>query len=508
MRLLFALVFICIASTGFSQKLKFKIDGLEDTTVHLIRYFGKGLFYADTAVTKNGIAEFDGSKQKSGILALFLPGQKMLEFIYNDEDVSIEAALPDLMGSAKVKKSEENKVFHAYVKYMNSQRIEANRIVEQRKGHTEGSEQYKKLTDQIIQTTENVVAYQQAIVENHSDKLVSRIVKMSMDVEIPDPPRNEAGDIIDSNFKFFYFRKHYFDNIDLTDDRLVRTPIYHSKMKQYFSKNMMIQHWDTILYYAFDLCDRFNPKSEMFQYTVSWITSTYEKSKIMGMDKVFVMMGDKYFCPRDENGKSQAHWMKEENLKTLCDKVEANINLVIGAQPPNIRLRDTTDVTWKGFYSLDAEYTILYFWDPNCGHCKKITPKLQTLYEKKFRERNIEIFAVGKAIGEEFVKWKEYIHENNLEFINVALTDKLFTEATADARKFIPKHTTLESLNYQQTYDIYATPKVFILDKDKKIIAKSLSISQLEDLLDRLQKMPNAEKLFPPEEDPEEEQMH
>jgi hypothetical protein len=65
------------------------------------------------------------------------------------------------------------------------------------------------------------------------------------------------------------------------------------------------------------------------------------------------------------------------------------------------------------------------------------------------------------------------------------------------------KPTTLQSLNYQQTYDIYSTPKVFVLDKDKKIIAKNLSISQLEDLLDRLQNKSELPKLFPP--DPEED---
>jgi thiol-disulfide isomerase/thioredoxin len=55
----------------------------------------------------------------------------------------------------------------------------------------------------------------------------------------------------------------------------------------------------------------------------------------------------------------------------------------MGAQPPNLILRDTTDVKWKDFYSLKSEYTILYFWDPECGHCKKITPKLETLYKEK-----------------------------------------------------------------------------------------------------------------------------
>ena len=95
-----------------------------------------------------------------------------------------------------------------------------------------------------------------------------------------------------------------------------------------------------------------------------------------------------------------------------------------------------------------------------------------------------------------------------MHFINVAMTDNLYEQAMKDARQFVPKYTTLESLNYQQTYDIFATPKVFVLDKDKKIIAKGITISQLEDLLDRRQGFEDSEKLFPPEENKDEEQMH
>jgi thiol-disulfide isomerase/thioredoxin len=195
--------------------------------------------------------------------------------------------------------------------------------------------------------------------------------------------------------------------------------------------------------------------------------------------------------------------MTDEKLKSLCEKVAVQKNLVMGATPPNLALRDTTDVTWLDFYSLKSEYTILYFWDPECGHCKKTTPKLQTLYEKKFKDRNIEIFSVGKAVGDDFPKWKKFIKDNKLTYINVAVTETLFKAAMDDARQFVPHFTTLEALNYQTTYDIFSTPRVFVLDKDKKIIAKQLSISQLEDLMDNLQGKKDAEKLFPP--DPEED---
>jgi hypothetical protein len=133
---------------------------------------------------------------------------------------------------------------------------------------------------------------------------------------------------------------------------------------------------------------------------------------------------------------------------------------------------------------------------------------LQTLYAKKFRERNIEIFAVGKAVGEDFEKWKAFIKKHNLEFINVAMTDRLYREAKKDANQFIPKYTTIEALNYQTTYDVFMTPKLFLLDKDKKIIGKGLNISQLEEFLDRLQDKEDAVKLFPKEEQPKDEEIH
>ena len=103
------LSFICLlllTSIGFSQKLKFKVAGQKDTTVHLVKYVGKGMYYADTAEMKNGMVEFNGAKQVPGILGLLLPGQKFFEFIYNNEEVQLETSLPDFSGNMKVKKSE------------------------------------------------------------------------------------------------------------------------------------------------------------------------------------------------------------------------------------------------------------------------------------------------------------------------------------------------------------------------------------------------------------------
>lgn len=503
MKHLVILFFLSLAFLGHSQKLKFKVTGQKDTTVFLIKYYGKNLLYADTAEMKNGIVEFDGKKQKPGILGLLMPQQKYFEFIYNNEEINIETAKPDFIPSMKIKKSVENTIFIDYVKFINEERKTVMDLSDKRSKMDKNSPEYKDLGTQIDQISQKIADYQTNLIATHQDKLVSKIVKMTLDITIPEAPKDANGKAIDSMFAYHYFRSHYFDNVDLTDDRLVNTPVFHNKLEFYFGEKMLIQQPDTIIKYAYEFVDRLDPKSEMFKYAVVYITSTFEKSKIIGMDKVFTYMALKYYCSKNAAGKSPAFWMTDDKLKELCDKAETSKNLVFGVRPPNISLRDTTDVTWRDFYSLKSDYTILYFWDPDCGHCKKTTPKLQKLYAEKLKARNIEVFAVSKAIGEDFDHWKKFIKDNKLTFINVGLTDKLYNEALEDARKFIPKYTTLEALNFHETYDIFSTPQIYVLDKDKKIISKKLSISQLEDFLDHSQGIKDPVKIIPEDKTPE-----
>ena len=503
--LLLAILFVFSVN---AQKLSFKIENQKDTTVHLIKYFGKKLYYADTAELKNGRVEFDGRKQVPGILGVLLPGQKYFEFIYNNEDISLQTSLPDLIGSMKVLKSQENKVFIPYIKFIGSNKSQVNQMGKQRSTMSKVDPKYQELTEKIESINKNVKDYQDNIIETNKGMLVSKIVKMSMDIEVPESPRDENGNIIDSNFTFKYYRKHYWDNVDLTDDALVNNPVFHNKLEYYFGDRMMVQHWDSIIAFAFPFCDQLAPNSRMFEYCVGWITSNFGKSKIMGMDKVYLEMLNRYYCTKNAQGESPAFWVSDDKFEDLCDNLENKIKLTVGSVPPNLILRDTTDQNWRDFYSLDAEYTVLYFWDPECGHCKKTTPKLETLYQEKFKDRNVEIFSVGKAVGEDFEKWKKFIRDNNMTFINVAVTDNLYNEAQDNSNgqeklMNLLQTTTLASLNYQNTYDIFSTPKVFVLDKDKKIIAKSISISQLEEMIDRLQGKEELPKLFPP--DPEED---
>ncbi len=497
-KVIFLLVIMIAAVSSNAQNLKFKVEGMKDTTVFLAKYLGPKLYYADTAQSVKGVATFDGSKHQRGLYAVVIPGSQYFEFVHDNEVVDMYVGdSKDMIGTMKVNKSPSNKVFYDYIMFM-TQKKRKSTVIEGKYKETKDEKEKEKLLEELRAIGKEITAGQRKLFEENKDKFIGVMVRMSMDAELPDPPKDENGVITDSNFVYNYYIEHFWDDIPLKDPAIVRTPVFHNKLDKYFSKNGVIQIPDTITTYAkklIDQMDAVDQENKVFQYTVHHITQKYEASKIMGMDRVFVYMADNYYCGE----KNEAYWMSEENTTKLCERADKIRNTMINEFAPMLILTDTTEKNWINCYKIDAEYTVLYFWDPNCGHCKKTTPKLQVLYDKKFKDRNIEIYAVGKATGEDFEAWKKYIADEELTFINVGLTKNIYNTALEDPRPLM-QHTTIQSLNYTDTYDIYSTPRIFILDKDKKIKFKQLSIGQLEEILDNLTGHGDDEKLFPKED--------
>lgn len=498
-KIIFALITLFTLSAG-AQTLKFKVEGLNDTTVFLAKYFGPKLYYADTTISKNGVITFNGDKHAPGMYAVVLPGTRYFEFVHDKEAVDMYTSdINDLTGNMKVNKSINNQVFYQYIFFMTEHKKKMNELTKQYEAAPVDSPERERIREESKTLNDEVYAYQQKLVKEHEGKFIAVLIKMSMDIQLPEPPKDENGVITDSNYVYNYYIAHYWDGVDFKDARLVNTPIFHNKLEKFFSKDGILQIPDTIIKYSvwmLDQMDKTDQSNKMFQYTLHHITYKYETMQIMGMDRVFWYLGTNYYCPPN----NYAYWMSKENLDKLCDRVQKVSRTLIGNFAPMLILTDTTEQNWINLYKVEAEYTILYFWDPNCGHCKKSTPKLQTLYEKKFKARNIEIYAVAKATGDDFEDWKKFIVEHNLKFINVGLTKNVYNEAMKDPRPLLQK-TTLESLNYSDTYDIYSTPKIFVLDKDKKIKFKQIGISQLEIIMDDITGHKDDVKLFPNEEE-------
>lgn len=493
-----------VAATSRAQGLKFKVEGLKDTTIFLANYLGDKLYYADTSYSEGGVIRFDRKKHPRGFYAVILPGGRNFRFFIDREDVDMVIGdEDDMVGATKVNQSVSNQVFYDYLRFMNEKNKAARKLSEEYKKAAGDSTKQEKISKRLQSIGEGVKEAQKKLAEEHKDRLVGPFVLMATELDLPEPPRDENGIITDSSYVYRYYIQHYWDGVPLDDPAIVNTPVYHQKLDRYFSPRGIAQIPDTINKYArllLDQMDQVDQESRLFRYTLQHITNKYELSKIMGMDAVFVYMADNYYC--GENNK--AWWMKEEQTKKICERARKLRNITIGKLAPPLILPDTTEKNWINSHTLDVDYTVLYFWDPNCGHCKKSTPKLQRLYEEKWKGRSVGVYAIGKAAGDDFEDWKKFIREKKLTFINVGLTKNVYNQALEDPLPLLKK-TTLKSLNYSDTYDVYSNPRIFILGKDKKIKYKQLSIAQLEEIIDHLTGHDDDPKLYPIEEEEEEE---
>src|SRR5690554_603627 len=118
---------------------------------------------------------------------------------------------------------------------------------------------------------------------------------------------------------------------------------------------MLLQHPDSIIKYIHPIVDQTKEGSMMYRFFVTTITSHFEKSKIMGMDKVTNYMINRYYCASDAQGEPKGYWMDSEKLEELCKDTKKRLHLVQGEVPPNIILPDSTNNKWYNLYEIRSE---------------------------------------------------------------------------------------------------------------------------------------------------------
>ena len=146
------------------------------------------------------------------------------------------------------------------------------------------------------------------------------------------------------------------------------------------------------------------------------------------------------------------------------------VSNLVGEQAANMELIDSTGKT-SSLYDVKADYTVVVFWDPTCGHCKEQVPKIDSLYKASWKAKNVKIY--GVLTEDQKPAWVNYIKEHKMgDWINVYQTKEMAKEES-DAQK----------PGFRQLFDVIMTPTLYLLDKDKRIIGKKLTWEQLNDLL-------------------------
>jgi len=464
--LLFILALIAAPSSGQNTdaySIKVKIDGYSQDKVYLVNYYADKEYLKDSAVRdRKGWFHFKGPEALGcGIYSLVNTERnaKLFELMVDSKDqtFTMETDSAKSIENMKVKGSEENEKFFGFQqKTIDMNRMRAEMIQEYREVSTRNQDSANLLRDQIIKLEDELKEARNVYIDENPGLLSARVFKATKDVVLPDHiqnAKNEDG-TRDSMLQFHWYRDHYWDNFDFTEDCLIRTPVFHNKLHRYIQK-MTVQIPDSINAAADKIIELAKDAPEVYHYTVWWITMTYERSEFMCMDAVPVHMWNNYY------GFGKSFWLDSADIIRIEERAKVLSRLVCGIKTPNLIMKDSSH-RYQNLYKTnpDGKYTVLLFWDPDCSHCKKEMPKIKRMYDS-LKHMGVEIYAVG--VEQEYEKWKEFIRKNDLDWINVIDVEN--------------------RTNFRYMYDIKSTPIIYLLDEDKKIIAKKMGAEQLEKIL-------------------------
>jgi len=476
---------------GYDIKINFK--GCKDTMAYLVKYTFDQQYIADTCKKiKNGVIEFKGKKDlDKGVYTLVSDAKSIYFdfFINENQKFVITTDASDIVGTLKVTGNKENEQFFSYIKYITAKNQDFSKIREQTKGKSK-EDSAKFMNERIKQLNDEVKKFDADFMQKVKGTFVYDVLNLKTEKEPTDIPKAKNGRP-DSVYQYYYYKNHFFDGINFKDERIVRTPFFDDRIKRYFD-NVILMHPDTVILEIDKILAKCDENNLIYNLLIGYFTYKFEQSKIMGFDKVFVHIADKYII----SGKAKNAYT-DETVKKIKERVDIMRNLLLEAKVSELYMIDTTNgkpvrkmgfdtastsksITdlyyknidkltpmFKTLYSVNAKYTVLVFWAADCGHCQTEVPKLHEDLKAIKGSIDYKVFAV-QTKDELYDSWKKFIVEKKLtDFIHV----------------FDPVHLN----NLKERFDIYSTPVIYILDKDKKIKAKRLGADQVVEMLKTLE---------------------
>ena len=482
------------AQSGYEIKIDLK--HCKDTITYLTFYqFDKTLIKDTCRNIKNGKMIFKGKeKLDKGIYSL-VSQQKSIyfDFIIDESTQKIELksdATENYLKDLNVTNPKGKNDFCNYLKFVNKQGSLLDSVYKKSKNLS------KKDSIALITAKQkifyaDVLAFEEQLYQTNKGNYIGDLLNLKIEKTLKDVPKASNGRP-DSLMIYNYYKKHYWDGVNFKDDAICRTPVFANKLKRYFDL-VILKHPDSTAVEIDRILDQTLQGSLLNKLLIAHFTYQYETSKVMGFDKVFVHLVDRYF----KTGKADGIYENSDVVKNVIDRANKISPLLIGKTAPDlamINIRDRPKIAQMGFetiknsteatnlfhahfqeiektftklHAVKANYTLLVFWDVDCGHCQKEIPKiLEEYHALQKQNKDIQVFAVYTE--KEYDKYIKYLDEKKLDWINVY-----------DGTYFN---------NINAKYDIVSTPVVYLLDKNKTIKAKHFSAGNLKDIINALEK--------------------
>lgn len=468
--LLFLLCFSLLAGAQDGYEIKVTLKPFKDQYIYLGHYSGKTYPVVDSVkLDSKSQGVFKGPKKLGGgvYIIVFPAKNNFFEILVDKQQhFSVIADTATLKTTKKFVNSPDNDLF---IEYQSKMAAKGSEIQAAKAGLATATTHADSTlwNERLREIDSSITAYRKDLRTQHPNTLLSALLHLMEEPVVP-PAAEHPGGKYDSVFAYRYFKDNYWNGINFWDDRIARTPpsLFEERLDKYFNTlvvpqpDSVIREIDWMLGYATN-------SPEMTRFLLVKFINRYLNQKYMWEDAVFVHLYEKYFSQKEYA------WLTPQGKKIITDRAYSLMANIMGNPAENIALPDTAGRTINLYNDRKSPFTVVTFWDPVCSHCHELLPKLDSLYRKKWQSAGVRMFAVAKETTGSKKEWLKFIHDHHLEDWDNVYYSKEAEKARVDAN--IP--------GYSQLYDVQTLPTVYLLDKDKRIVAKKLSLQQTDDIL-------------------------
>lgn len=463
---------VLIASSSFAQtgyEIKVTLKPFKNQYIYLGHYQGKQYPIIDSVkLDANSTAVFKGKKAlPGGIYLVGYPNKQAFFEMLVDKQQHFTA----IADTATVRKgiaftgSPDNVLFNSYQQHMGKEGEKINQL-RANLASAKTKQDSAAVTKQLEKIDKEIRDYREDLIAKNAKSMLTALLLAMKEPELTGnlkDPRNKE----DSIAAYRFMKDHYWDGVNFWDGRLAYTTFFDDKVEKYFSQlvypdsDSIIKEMDRMLAYA-------TPSYEMTRLLLLKFVNKYINQQYMFEDAVFVHLYEKYFANKNYD------WLTDAGRQTITNRAYNLMENLVGKEAADIQLPDSNKVTQRLYADTAAPLTLVCFWDPTCGHCKETLPKMDSLYKAKWAKNNIRVFAVAKETDGTYQDWTSFISKHNI----TGWTHVYYSKEADKARinNNIP--------GYAQLYDVQTYPTLYLLDKQKRIIAKKLEYTQLDEIMD------------------------
>ena len=436
-----------------------KVKGANPGTSDLIGFYAEQNYKVDeTTIGADGTITFncqqcaDGqTTYPQGLYYVKVANEKYLQILLGeDQDFVLTTTVQNPDGDMVVKGSAENEAFFANLAYEKKGQPVFAELGEKLKAAGEGTEEFKRLKAEQTKLTDARKDHLKEIYAKYPNTLLVNFKKAGQEPVLrEDVPEGE---------RVYHYRQDFWEDVDWSDRRLLRTPVINNKLKRYFNQ-LTPQNQDSIFASADRLVSQLTMYPEYYMFIANWVVRTYEPTKTTLMDPEFVhvKMIQKYFT------KDRAFWSDSLQVFGLQQRAGEMAQSLMGDQGPDIISKDLQGNTHRLMDS-KKDYLIVYMFAPSCEHCQEQTPKLVKWYNDG-GSKYADVYAIALDSNVDNPnELKDYIAKTKMPF--PCVWDQ--TNRSIYAKYYV---------------DI--TPEVYVLNPERKIIGKNLKVFQIDTVIDR-----------------------